>query len=205
LPPQLTDAGEKLKEHCTQFARQFAGSDYFYPMLEDHYRNAPLDFQRAYLNLAKTLEFLESPRTRPGQRPLSQADAAKSLSRLESSYLKDGAEIEPRLKESALRIFLAARRLIEKGDFVRSRRILSDFWKVFGLFLSARKHEHIHPARLESYLSRAEHALEEYRRRIPGELDALYRELGATKPSDPNIQAGLARAAMEEHDRLGGS
>jgi hypothetical protein len=206
LPPQLTDAGEKIKEHCEKFVRDFAGSDAFYSMLEDHYRSAPLEFQRAYLRINKALEELSSQRAPPGKRfEALHKDAAKSFSKLESAYLKDGIAIEPRMKESALRVFLAARCLVEGGESDKARDLLFELWKVFCLFLSARKNENIHPSRLESYLARAEKALEDYRRHLPGELDAIYKEIGTPGRVDKGIQAGLTRAAMEQYDRHGGS
>jgi hypothetical protein len=191
-------AREEIYPFAREFAIRFAGSEGIPPMLREHYLDAPLQFQRDFLEFSLLCRAILG-----GYSEDSPEGIAKLLGKLEASYPLD---FNPKLTTAFNRLTLyleprAAQRpfrdLISlKSDF----EALWDFWETFCRFLSVKYNEGIPSDRLSYYESKAKEELEAYERRLEAYLRAGYlRESKAFAGSETDVSrltAFLAGEAM---------
>jgi len=208
-PPRLTPKGsegarEEIEAECTAFIRRLERSDDPIPdMLREHYRFAPLDFQRDFLEwtlLAKDIlrgYHLDIPER-----------AATLFSALATSFPRDVAPaLGPALDRLVLYLEPLLRRRAPGGmEPLRQAFEMSwEFWAVFCLFLSMRYNEGVPPSRLAAYRQRSEKELVAFKRRLSSYLEEGYIREGTPTSSRASDAVGRALANEVVSEFLGGN
>lgn len=159
---------------ASAFARKYAGPEGVAPMLREHYSDAPLQFQRDYLEWSLTTDDMVRGRTAD-----SPAAAAALFQKMESSYPRD---LEPRLNPIFNRLWLYLDPLVgergtaELGVLRWQAETVRDFWRVFCLFLSSKYNTDLPREAVEHYQTRALEELVAYKRRFSAFLSHEYAE-----------------------------
>jgi len=198
---------EEIEPFATDFARKHAGQAGIPGMLRDHYRRAPLPFQRDFLEwsqLTRAILF--------GYEPDDSRTVALHFNRLVKSYPQ---ELEPRLTSAFGRLALYLEPIVTgrtSGDLGKLKEAVTalwDFWTAFCLFLSVRYNNGLPDARLESYRAHAETELTAYKRRLSAYLENGYLQegfiaarLGQDIASLSRFMAEQARLSLEETNQL---
>ena len=178
-PPTKETGEQAYSEYlttATNFSKKYSLEDRYdkWDMLRNHYKHAPLDFQRSFLEWE-----IFNQKVLSGYEYETSGEALKLLERLESTYPE---EIEPRLSPAFRRLAnVVKHRLTQRRP--NDRSVLGDcqdwlwsYWDVFCDFLSIKYNETISSGRLESYRRHAEAELVAYKRNLQHLLEEYWRE-----------------------------
>jgi hypothetical protein len=198
--PRVGDAPdgllEEIEQICAKFAHEYAGPEGIAPMLRDHYRSAPLQFQRDFLEWS-----LLSREILRGYRPDSPALLQGHFSKMLKSY---PADLEPRLTPAFQRLMLflepkvANRTSGDLAELEAHAVALWDFWTAFCQFLSISHNHGIPPERLAGFRSRAERELVGYKRRLTAYLEQGYLREAPPTPAAPYDFSEIGAFLSEE-------
>jgi hypothetical protein len=183
----------EIQTLARQFARKYAGPEGVAPMLRDHYVDAPLPFQKAFLEWSLSADDMIRGRT-----PDSPATASALFERLEADFPGD---LEPRLVPMFDRLSLFLEPLIQQRVASNLRELrwqvdcMKEFWQTFCLFLSTRYNHGIPESETARYSARAEAELVAYKRRLSAFLTHEYADPRAA--SVPEAYENSGRALSE--------
>ena len=198
-PPKLTGHGleHEIREMARRFEERFGDETLIPDMLREHYRPAPLEFQRAMLEF-----WLMVQEIRNYHSPDDQRRTIDTFDRVIRSYDRSAVEIEPRLQTIFMSLSLLEKMRLatrQVGDVAELLDIHSDvwgFWKKFCRFLSVKRSCDISETRLERYRTRAERELGPYLAAMPQIISIKFERLAQNHP----IDTMLASEAILQRD-----
>lgn len=183
---------EEASALAQEFAATYAGPEGIPAMLRAHYADAPLQFQRDYLEWSLLTEDMIRGRAMD-----SPPVAALYFHKLEATF---PTEMEPRLSPLFARLALFLGPLIEDRGASELQVLrwqvdsVREFWRVFCLFLSSKYNAGLAPARLDHYEHRAVEELTAYKRRLSAFLTHEYAE---AVPDEKHLNGRVGRSLAE--------
>jgi len=180
LPAGYEGIRDEIEQVCGAFVRKYHGREGIGPMLRAHYENAPLEFQRRFLEWSLTIR--DALKGYADDVPETQFKLFRAAV---DAYPSD---LEQRLSPSFERLVLFLEPLVHgrtPGDLktlARCGDAMWDFWVTFCLFLSLKHNEGLSPQRLGGFRNRAETELPAYKRRLTAFLEQQYLEERGSLP-----------------------
>ncbi|MDE1822154.1 MAG: hypothetical protein KGJ23_15160 [Euryarchaeota archaeon] len=194
---------EEARSISREFISKYEGSEGIDRMLQDHYQDAPLPFQRAFLSWTQLVDGIlygrvdDSPReTWAAFERLAKEFRAEPDARLDPLFHTLILYLEPLVKE---------RKLGDRWTLERAQSALWEFWSVYCLFLSVRENKGLSRERISYYRVRAEEELPAYQRRLAAYTETGYlREARAAFQQGEGLREVAAYLSREAHAALDG-